>query len=805
MPFSLDKALLSFVLTALSLLFFPDFALLDWQWGILFSVIVLFVATVVYFTCRSRLIATFVYGFFVLLGFSFFHTQARHLLQLADQVAYLPNKISTELYISEILHQQDYQTLIAEAKLQPHLPRQRIYVQWRAKSQVNLGEKWQAEVNLRPISSRLNFSGFDRQQWLFAKGVTAWASVKSAVKLKENSSWRGRLLQNALQQTKGLDLQGLLIALGFGERAWLKNADFQPYQRTGTAHLIAISGLHIGLAMALGFYLARVGQFFFPTRKITPTFPLLFGLGLAGFYAMLAGFAIPTFRAIIALLIVFCFRLKRHYYTAWQFLLRVVVILLLCDPMMILSNSFWLSLGAVSALILHYQYFPLSNLHWQGKSLSHSVWQKVRYFFALFHLQLGLLLFFMPFQLFVFNGLSLNSLWANLLAVPVYSLVLVPLILFAIFSQGAFSTWQLANYLAEKITLLMMKLQHQWLSISLTNSYFMVAILCGIFLVILFYFNRPDKREEPPFSMDLIYKPKGFHWILIKPTPFLIPTYFIVSCLLLGNFSIGFTRYFQQHLSSSWRMEILDVGQGLAILIAKQGRGILYDTGSSWRGGSMAQLEILPYLKREGIELDKLILSHDDNDHAGGVNDILQHYPNVEFIQSSHKNYQKNDRTFCQRGRNWSWQGLFFAVLSPEYIVQRAKNPHSCVILLTDGNYKVLLTGDADVATEQQILPYLSKIDVLQVGHHGSNTSTGSALLTMTRPEISVISSGRWNAWKFPHHKVIARLAEAKSAVYNNAELGQIRLIFTDKGIEIKTARTEFSPWYRRLIGSKAK
>ena len=236
---------------------------------------------------------------------------------------------------------------------------------------------------------------------------------------------------------------------------------------------------------------------------------------------------------------------------------------------------------------------------------------------------------------------------------------------------------------------------------------------------------------------------------------------------------------------------------------------MLYDTGPAWQSGigssSMAELEILPYLQREGIELETLILSHDDNDHSGGAKAILAAYPEIDLITPSRKNYGETHRTFCLQGKQWQWRGLDFKVLSPTQITDRAENPQSCVILLTDGQYKILLTGDADVATERAFAENIGKINVLQVGHHGSKTSTGEFLLALTKPDLALISSGRWNAWNFPHPTVIERLNRYQSAVENTAISGHIRLNFTEKRIEIEKARGDFSPWFARVIGLSPK
>lgn len=122
-------------------------------------------------------------------------------------------------------------------------------------------------------------------------------------------------------------------------------------------------------------------------------------------------------------------------------------------------------------------------------------------------------------------------------------------------------------------------------------------------------------------------------------------------------------------------------------------------------------------------------------------------------------------------------------------------------MLVNDGINRVLLTGDADVGTENQILAELDQIDVLQVGHHGSKTSTSERFVNKIKPKIALISSGRWNAWGFPHHLVTERLTKVESDIYNTALLGQISLHFDNNIIKIYTARDDFSPWYQGIIG----
>ena len=809
MTISLDKFAGCLIFSGLTLLVLPDNWLLSWEMGAYIAFPILLIMLLCYRLKLTRLSTFLAYCLLCLAQLIYVHYPALSLLQQADNIAHLPTPLHTEFTVQEILHQQDFQTLVIVAKLAEHLPEQRIYAQWKAPHKVKIGERYAGDLRLRPLSSRLNMHGFDRQQWYFSKRITAWADVKSAVKIEQVFSWRQTALHQAKQQTENLSQQGLLLALGFGERAWLKNATWQIYQKTNTAHLIAISGLHIGLAMMLGFALARLLQFTFPTHYITPTFPIFCGFMLALLYSQLAGLAIPTLRAIIALALLYAIQHLRLHWTVWQLLLRVVALLIFIDPLMLLSTSFWLSVGAVTCLIIWYQCFPLSLLHWRGKPLTSSPWRKVRYVFGLFHLQLGLLWLFTPIQLFFFNGISLHSFIANLIAVPLYSFILVPLVLFAVLTQGSWNTWWLANDLAEKITALLAPLQDHWLAISIPHSLWITLVLTCLFLGFLHYVYKPQKPLSSTLELTKLTRLKGFH--LAAERTLSLPLQKTIYGLGCGLIVFCSTTLAHHYLSRpNWQLDTLDVGQGLATLIVKDGKGVLYDTGSSWESGSMAQLEILPYLQRQGIQLEWLILSHDDNDHSGGARAMLSAYPDIQLTTASQKRYgekntAENDRTFCLANKQWTWQGLHFTVLSPNNIVPRAENPDSCTLLLTDGKYNILLTGDADLSVEYKILPKLDKIHVLQVGHHGSKTSTGEAFVRHTQPDIALISSSRWNPWHFPHQTVVDRLTRHHAQLYNTAEAGQIRLLFEENDIKIQTARAEFSPWYRRLIGLTGK
>ncbi|WP_439241898.1 DNA internalization-related competence protein ComEC/Rec2 [Lonepinella sp. BR2474] len=783
------------ILSVLSLSFLPRDYLLSWQASMILFVLLLggrlALAIISGRRCLDWLKTWLNSALMMTIFIGYAHFTATQALQQAEVPL---QKIQAQFQIKAIQHQGEYTSLIVQTAPSSSQPARRIYVNWHVAETPQIGEIWQGTLAVKPISSRLNNGGFERQKWYMANHIQAVANIKSAVKIAQDFSWREQRLVNSMVQTQDLSQQGLLLALGFGERAWITPTTWKIYQQTNTAHLIAISGLHIGLAMALGFWLGRALQYVLPTRWIRPIFPLLCGLLLALFYANLAGLAIPTFRASLALSVIILLRILRGYCTPWQLYCLVIALLLLSDPLMVLSTSFWLSASAVACLILWYRLFPLNLLLWRGQPIS----SKVRWILALFHLQLGLFCFFTPVQLAFFGGFSLQGLVANLIAVPLYSFLLVPLVLLAVLTGGGLNSWQWADRLADSITQLLAYFQHSWIGLSDSQiQYCCLILLVGIMGSVYWLYHPRKLVPIKPFSS--LSRPLGLSFASRSPLPpHLYRLVQLGGCGLIGLLSLSLIwRGGQQ---PDWQVDTLDVGQGLSTLIVKNQRGILYDTGASWQGGSMAELEIIPYLQRQGIALDYVILSHDDNDHAGGATAILKAFPHSQLITPSAKNYDENHRTFCQQGAHWQWQGIDIQALSPEKPVVRAENADSCVLLVQQGEHSVLLTGDADLATERRLMPQLPKIELLQVGHHGSKTSTGADFVERIQPDIALISSGRWNQWKFPHTSVIAHLEQVQSAVYNTAVSGQISVRFYGDNTKIATARNAFSPWYQQII-----
>ncbi|MEG9475668.1 DNA internalization-related competence protein ComEC/Rec2 [Mannheimia indoligenes] len=761
----LDRFCIAIFLFHLPILFLPKDGLLG---GIAFGGMILFYGIF----ARTKL--TFVLG--VIICMSYFY-----IVQVAKNAENITaSKQLTQFKISKILKQTDYQTAIATLQ-----SGENIYLNWQAEQPLLLDQYYQAELNLRPLSTRSNIGNFDRQRWYFANYINMTATVRKVEQfVQTEKSFRTDRLNKVKAETESLSTQGLLLALAFGERAWLETKHWEQFQQTATAHLIAISGLHIGLAMLFGFYLAKSVQWLCLKSRLewlqAVGFSLYFaraiGFLTAFVYSYLAGFAVPTVRALFAIAFVLLCQCLRRHYTAWQFWWRIVALLVVIDPLSLLSDSFWLSVLAVASLILWYQVFPLSRFISDGTRKKMTKFNRL--WLSLLHLQTGIWLVFSPVQLYFFEGVSAFALLANLIIVPLYSFLLVPLILFSLLTDNLFATWQLADYLAQSSLWLLAPLSNAWITLSYWQQWQLLSL--NLLVLLCLYCKL----------YGLAYK----KWLSA------------IALSILFNLSFYLHKWAYQ-TKAEWIM--FDVGQGLAMaLIDEQNKAVIYDTGSSWQSNdgernSMAKLEILPYLKRNGISVEAIFLSHDDNDHSGGVMDLLSAYPNARLISSSKVRYHNVEPEPCIQGKSWQFGKWYLSAIYPIHLVERAKNHDSCVILAKNDRLQILLTGDSGTEQERQFAPNVGKIDFLQVGHHGSKSSTSETLLVLTEPKYALISAGRWNAWKLPNKQVVERLRRKGIKVLNTAEVGMVRVKFYQDNTEIEQGREHYSAWYKQFYADK--
>ena len=250
-----------------------------------------------------------------------------------------------------------------------------------------------------------------------------------------------------------------------------------------------------------------------------------------------------------------------------------------------------------------------------------------------------------------------------------------------------------------------------------------------------------------------------------------------------------------------WRVDMLDVGHGLSVLISKNGRGILYDTGNRWEGGSAAEQNIAPLLRWRNIQLEQIIISHDDKDHRGGLEILQAMYPKASLRDSS----PSVGHFSCIAGEHWRWQGLNFDILWPLTSTTDARNDDSCVIRVDDGTFSLLLTGDIEAGSEKALIKKERKglqSTWLQVPHHGSNTSSSPPFLRAVKPVVAMASAARFNKWHLPAHKVVSRYNKARYDWHSTSVSGQLSIFIYDEYWAIKSLREQLIPrWYHHRFG----
>ncbi|QHQ18745.1 ComEC family protein [Pectobacterium parmentieri] len=620
------------------------------------------------------------------------------------------------------------------------------------------GQRWAITANFRPIHSRLNEGGFDSQRWAVAKRQPLSGRVLAANVVDSRCDFRQRTIAKAELQVQGLLWRSILLALTFGEMKTVSPELKALLQNTGTMHLMAISGLHIVLAGLFGWVIVRALQYGFPVRWIGYRLPLLTSVMVAWVYVWLAGGNPPAVRSALALSVWVCLKMWSVNCSAWQVWLWCVALILVSDPLSVLSDSFWLSCLAVASLIFWFQWVPLPyRLQTQRR------WFWLRWI----HLQTGITLLLMPLQLHIFHGVSITSLPANLWAVPLVTFVTTPLILLALstiaFSPLSEMLWWLADVSLRVVFAPLTYLQTGWVYL---DASLLIGSIAGWGAVVIWRFS----------------------WWRCYPMS--------IGALILVLLVFRIKRD-----EPEWRVDMLDVGHGLAIVIEQRGKAVLYDTGNRWEGGDMATREILPYLRWRGIDVEKIILSHSHMDHIGGLATLQTAYPDATIYSA----INAVNHHSCLRGEQWRWQSLTFTVLWPLTLVERAENNDSCVIRVDDGKRSVLLTGDLESDVEKALMRVersALRANLLQIPHHGSKTSSSPPFIRAVNADVVMASAARYNPWRLPSIKIVERYQQQGYLWLDTASSGQLSARFFSDSWHIRRFRDHISPrWYHQWFG----
>ena len=640
------------------------------------------------------------------------------------------------------------------------LPRTNLLLRWyHADSDIRVGEGWRLTVRLKRPHGFQNPGGFDYEKYLFRHRLRATGYVRNAARIpeKDHPVWWQEARENLQHylRASGLAHEGLIRALVIGDRAGVSDGQWQTLVRTGTLHLLAISGLHIGLVsgfcFVLGSLTARVlgtGLLWFPAPLWGAASAMLGG----GLYALLAGLTIPTQRAFIMVVAVITAVLFRRSVDIARCLALALVLILIVDPLSVLDTGLWLSFGAVVSILL-------------ASRLTESVGSRLG---RLILVQLLLTVFLAPLVLMFFGQVSLVAPLANLIAIPVVAFFVVPIVLVASTSLGvgwegiAGTLYGIADYILGILLPILEFLSEPGWAVWVGEEYglLMLAIASGILVV------RIRRNRAWLFAGSLI---------LLLLVPQISPP---------GNASIA---------PGEFQMTVLDVGQGLSMVVRTRNHVLLYDTGARFGprfdAGSAV---VVPYLRHQDVRvLDMLIVSHGDNDHIGGLESVLREFPAVRRLTSVPDKVPGS--VACVEGDEWSWDGVRFTVLSPDTRHPPEHNNSSCVVKVTGSAGSALISGDIEKEVEALLIATKSKAlssDVLLVPHQGSKTSSTESFIDHVSPRIAIVASGYRNQYGHPAHAVMTRYRDRNIETFNTAYEGAVTARFSGGITTVDTFRS---------------
>ncbi|WP_144394322.1 DNA internalization-related competence protein ComEC/Rec2 [Pleionea sediminis] len=648
-----------------------------------------------------------------------------------------------------------------------------------------VGEFWNVTARLKTPYAKLNPGTFDFERWALTEQIDATGYVVEGARIHGEfqfaniNQWRAELIEVLQQATAKTEYQGWHLALTAGYREMLSDEHLDTLKRSGTAHLIAISGLHVGLVFlwafsAVNFLWRRSARLclWIPAERVSILCALLLTTG----FSLMAGFDTPTQRALVALTILSISRLTLMEWSHFSLLSLTLIVLLLLDPLSVLSEGFWLS---IIALVMIYWLAGSSR----DKGLV--FWLKLQAFLSIGMAVVASLMF---------GIFSINSIVANILAIPIISFVVLPLdligYLVALFHVEAASVlFSIADYPLRYLLQFLHFLNQLFSSLFLSQSFAMLLLIgVGCFFT---------------------------GWIL---------RHRLVVVLCVSSFLVVCIGYVLDSAEKGMSVHFIDVGQGQSILVQYEGFNALYDTGFANDEFSTAQQIIAPYLYSLGVsQLDVLIISHKDVDHSGDLEWVIKQFnpKSIYFgeatrgnaencspqlikhrdmklqttsVASYHSKIDTSDKasfaTINLSGKN-AWQG----------------NNSSCLARFTLGEQSILLTGDIEEIAERELIKqnqFPLQADVISVPHHGSKTSSTWSFLVATKAAIGVVSNGYLNRFNHPAISVISRYEALDISTLNTADTGRLLIEFDGQGtIDVSAHRSESGKFWNHTLESR--
>ena len=645
------------------------------------------------------------------------------------------------------------------------------------------GERWSFGARLKRPRGLANPHTFEFEPWALERDIRATGYVRAKpapVRIAAAADgwpytlhrWREAIRASMQDELGEARLRGVLVALAIGDQDAIASDDWEVFWRTGVGHLMSISGLHITMFAGLAFALAHFAwvrvpglALRIPARKAAVVAGTLAALA----YTLMTGYAVPAQRTFMMLAAVaVCVLFDRHGSPSRVLALAALAVLLL-DPWAVLSAGFWLSFGAVAAIF-----------YAMGLRTGHP--GKLR---AALVEQLAVTLVMVPMLLALFQEVSLVSPLANAIAIPVVSLIVVPLAIAGGFTGSAWLLWA-----SHEVMLALMG---------------PLTVLADLPLAML--------ESHAPATWTIAAAVVGCAWLL---APRGVPMRAAGAIWIVPLFAVTPPAPAR---GEAW-IDVLDVGNGLAVIVRTASHALAYDAGPAWNGeGDTGSRIVVPYLRGEGVaRLDGLVISHADDDHAGGAISLAASREPpwlLSPLPADHALQLMFDRSIrCEAGRRWSWDGVEFAVLHPgreAYSAQsgrkpRKENDRSCVVRVATAGGSVLLTGDAEARSEGEML----RRDAAQVGsavmlvpHHGSRTSSTPEFIDAVAPRFAVFSVGYRNRFNHPNPAVVDRYAARGIVLHRTDREGALRIVLpAQQGVttRVEPLVTQVRYWSERRL-----